>query len=203
MPAIASVRTLLMEQPQRRAVALLALQFVAIGLLAIGVSGALAAGTRALWGDRFLAGDFGGQTYTAARCEDLREYAPSAATCRDAAAIHHTDEVIVGRIAAGVLGIGVLGLWVLLRRRGQHAALPAALVPAIGVTAFGLAAAMCAVFAFNCLRVDARASGAGQWLTAGLVSGVLALWFGSRLADALVREFTSPVGTGVCVDVRP
>src|SRR5947207_3205365 len=80
----------------------------AVGLIAVGVSGLLAAVFGAALGRDFVAGDRPGVTSTSARCADLREYAPGANTCRDAATIHHYGEIVDYRIAAGLLGLGLL-----------------------------------------------------------------------------------------------
>ena len=108
---------MLWARPLRRSLILAAIYLVAIGFVAIGISGLLAAGANGLWGNRFVAGDLPGVTYTASRCAEFREYAPHARTCLDAAASHHAGEVIGYRLTAGILGLGILGIWAWLRRR--------------------------------------------------------------------------------------
>lgn len=158
---------------------------IGVGLVAVGTSGALAAASRAAWGDRFVAGNAPDVRYTASRCADLREYAPHAKTCADAAASHQSDEVVSYRGALGVVGALVLGAWALTRRRGRGAPLPPTLVPAIGATAFGgVAAALSLVGIDTLIRYGAN-SGAGQWLTGALVAGVAAVWFASKLINEM------------------
>src|SRR5205085_1471638 len=94
-----------------------ALLLLAVGLLAIGASGLLSMGLRAAWGSEFVAGDPPGVTYTAPRCADYERFHPEAGTCAEAAAAHHADEVETYRVAAGVLGLLVLGGWWFARRR--------------------------------------------------------------------------------------
>ena len=53
---------------------------LAVGLLAIGASGLLSVAFRATLGDRFVAADLPGVTYTAARCRDFEEYHPEQPT---------------------------------------------------------------------------------------------------------------------------
>ena len=168
-----------------RALVVNALFLGAIGLLAIGASGVIAGVERATLGDRFVAGDLPGRTYDAARCRELREYAPPKTSCLDAAAIHHSDEVVLYRVAAGIAGLAALVLWWAARRRVHVRALPPCLVPALAVTAFGLAAAVTATQAANALVEGGMRAGAGQWLSASAIAAVAAAVFAVALLRSL------------------
>jgi PadR family transcriptional regulator PadR len=67
----------------------------------------------------FVAGDLPGMTYTPERCAEFLEYFPDAGSCAKAAALHHWGEVVEYRVAAGVLGLLVLGAFLLWRRRAR------------------------------------------------------------------------------------
>ena len=169
-----------------------AVALVAIGLLAIGVSGVLAAGADAAFGDRFVAGNLPGFTYTAARCAELREYEPTATSCAAAAAAHHTTEVIWSRTAAGVAGLGLLAAWWWRwRRRAPYPR--SGVLAVVGAATFGLAAAALGALAFDALAQDPGRGGAGQWLTASLVAGIVAIGFGARV----VMDVAPPRSGGV------
>ena len=181
-----------MEQSPLAAARVLARRFlpdavalVAIGLLAIGVNGVLAAGADAAFGDRFVAGDLPGITYTAARCAELREYAPAATSCAAAAAAHHTTEVIWYRIAAGVVGFVLLAAWWWKwRRRGAYPR--SGVLAVVGAATFGLGAAALGALALDALAQDPGRAGAGQWLTASLVAAIVAVGFGARVLRSSV-----------------
>ena len=161
-----------------------------IGLVAIGVSGALSAGLGATAGKTFVSADAPGVHYSAARCADIREYAPGAVTCEAAATAHHFDEVVWYRGMAGLLGVGVLGgVAVVWRRRGRRepVVLPDAFVPTIGATIFG-AAAVGLVGQSVDLIVVSSGRGAGQFLTGGVVAACVAAGFGTRLLRDLSRH---------------
>ena len=89
------------------------------------------------------------------------------------------------RIGAGVLGAVVLAAWSLARRRDGGATLPPTLVPAIGATAFGGAAAALAVEGIDALVRYGANGGAGQWLSGALVAGVVAAWFAGKLINGV------------------
>lgn len=163
-------------------IALSLLMLGGIGFVAIGASGVVAAGMGAAWGKSFVSGDPPGLTYTAARCAYFEEYFPSP-TCGRSAAAHHYDEVVSYRLAAGILGLGALGVHRLARRRRREdddvivaGALPDGFVPTVGAAVFGLAGAG---FLLNGLgQLPAGSSnGAGQWFSAAAVALVVAAWF--------------------------
>ena len=163
-----------------------------IGLLSIGVSGLVAEGMGALFGKRFVSGDTPDISYTAERCAEFLEYAPHARTCEEAATIHHFGEVVDDRVAAGVLGLGALGVWWLLRRSGRDEPdlLPAGLVPGIGAAMFGAAAAGLLLQSIGLLAFG-QSAGAGQYLSGGLVALPLAGAFAVALYRALLRRVRS------------
>jgi hypothetical protein len=129
--------------------------------------------------------------YGAARCAELREYAPGARTCEAAATEHHFGEIVWYRAAAGLLGAVVLGgVAVAGRRRGRSVAaapdvLPPAFVPTVGATAFGGAAVALAAQAVD-LVAAGTGHGAGQFLTGAVVAGAVAAWFLVDLGRRLV-----------------
>lgn len=89
---------------------------VALGLIVIGVSGLVSWALEAILGPAFLAGDVNGVTYTAARCADFLGFFPQAGSCAAAAAMHHSEEIVSERLAAGILGLLLLLVWLLVRR---------------------------------------------------------------------------------------
>jgi hypothetical protein len=157
-----------------------------VGFVSIGVSGVVAAGMQAAFGAGFLAGDFPGVTYTPDRCADLREYAPTSATCAEAAALHHSDETVTYRIAAGVLGLLLLGVWLLARRRRAvpGEGLPAGMVEAAGSALFGVVGLALLAQGLELLALG-PSTGEGADLSAGIVSMVVAALFGVGLYRSL------------------
>jgi hypothetical protein len=148
-----------------------------IGLVAIGLSGALSELFGHLFGPGFVAGDKSGVTYTPARCADYFEYFPHAASCAQAAALDHWGEIVLGRVAAGVLGVlALLALWGARRTvlRGQSWAPPASYVGIVMLALFGVVAAALGGMSLMQLAFG-QTSGVGVFLGDGLVSGAVAL----------------------------
>jgi hypothetical protein len=161
------------------------------GLVAVGVSGGIAWLLRVTAGARFLAGDAFGVTYTPGRCAEYLEYFPDAGGCAAAAALHHSDEVVSYRLAAGVLGVLVLLAYRWFRTpRGTPGfrVIPRFVVPLVAATVFTLAAAALLVdslgLAVGQLGHGEPAAGIGDPLSAGLVALVAA-------AAAAVRAYRS------------
>ena len=149
----------------------------AIGFISIGLSGLIAAAFGAIEGKGFVSGDLPDVTYTAARCADYLEYHPEAGSCRAAATAHHYDEIVTYRLAAGVLGLVALALYVVARRRGWlDARLPWVLTASVAAGLFGVVGAVLMLASVNYLAAG-RDAGAGGQLSAGVVSLVVAAGF--------------------------
>jgi hypothetical protein len=169
--------------------AILSLWLVAgIGLVAIGVSGAVAAAMATVADKSFVAGDQPGVTYTPERCAEFMKLQPSAATCTDAAVGHHYDEVVWYRVDAGVVGVLALAGWWFVRHRrvraGRPESLPPVLVAVVGTALFGFAA----VGLMGTGTMQATVGGgnaAGELLSGGLVAAVVAVGFGAWLVRTL------------------
>jgi hypothetical protein len=160
-----------------------------IGLIAIGVSGLLAALLGATLGETFVAGDASGVSYTQARCADNLEYQPGAGTCARAATLHHYGEIVDDRIGAGVLGLLTLGAYLLFRRRGWATTrrLPDGFAATIGVSVFGLAAAGLLFLSLGQIALGGTV-GVGGYLSGGLVSLAVACVFGITLLRTLLAS---------------
>jgi hypothetical protein len=179
-----------------RQLVLAALLLGGIGLVAVGVSGGLAAGMGAVGGKRFVSGDVPGMTYTPARCAYFLEYYAKEGTCAKAATAHHFDEVVQYRVAAGVLGLLVLGTWQFARRRRRSlievGLLPDAFVATAGVTVFAAGAGMMMVQGMGQVSAGTTA-GLGDYLSGAIVAAVVAVGFAFSLMRTLGRRAASAV----------
>jgi hypothetical protein len=157
-----------------------------VALVAIGVSGLVAELLGRLLGAGFVAGDLPGMTYTLQRCAEFLEYFPDAGGCEQAAALHHWGEVVEYRVAVGVLGLLVLGAFLLWRRgRGGRppeylGVLPDGFAATVATSLYGLAAAVLALEGLDALLV-AGGDGAGQWLSGAVVALAMAVLYGVSL----------------------
>lgn len=129
-----------------------------IGLMSIGLSGGLNWLIGAEFGPGALAPDAPAQTYSAARCAVLLDAYPQAGSCRAASVLHHSEELVYRPIAGGVFGLVLLTLFFAARRsprlRGLTVLPPSGIVTLTGVTAFGGAAGVLALVAFQRLQID-------------------------------------------------
>jgi hypothetical protein len=157
----------------------------AIGLVAIGVSGVIAWGMGTVAGKAFVAGDPPGVTYSAARCRDFLEYVPHASSCVQAATTHHFGEVVWDRIAVGIFGGLVIATEAWARRRRQHRELqPETFIPTVAAAVFGLAGLWLIGQGIDAavLKLD---GGAGEYLSGGVVSLAVGMWFAIPVIRAL------------------
>jgi hypothetical protein len=162
----------------------------AIGLVAVGLSGGVAAAFGMVAGESFVAGDPPTVVYTAARCAEYHEYVPNAATCEQAATRHHYDEVVVYRSATGIIGLAVLAAFEIGRRRRPaffaSDRLPAAFDETVAATIFGIAAVGLSAYGFD--QVAHGYDGSGFWLSGGVVAAGAAAAFGVRFLRRVVAH---------------
>jgi hypothetical protein len=166
-----------------------AVLLLGIGAVAVGASGAIAAGIRAIGGPTAVADLRGGQVLSPSDCARWLEQAPSSVTsCRQAAIDDWAAEAIYYRLAAGVLGgVCLLGYgWARSRslRRQHWVVLPPSVTDTIAVTAFGAAGLYTLWLGIDAL-ITSSGRGWGQWLSAAPIALVAAGVFGWRLVDDL------------------
>ncbi|WP_439902592.1 hypothetical protein [Microbacterium azadirachtae] len=182
--------------PRRRALGLFsgAWLVVALGLVVIGISGLVSWALEAFLGPAFLAGDVNGVTYTAARCADFLGFFPGAGSCAAAAAMHHSEEIVSERLAAGVLGLLLLLVWLLVRsirgavpiaRDDRRLLLIASAVAYLGVGMVGFGSGVLSVLldlarGLAVAGVGVRLSDGAIALVAGVVAVVLVVRFARR-----------------------
>jgi hypothetical protein len=161
-------------------------QMVAVGLIAIGLSGVVCGLIRYRYGDHTLALDSQSAQLSASRCADLMEYHPEKTTCAAAELAHHADEIVEYRLAAGVLGLLALGAYVVVRSRSDltddesHDQRRRYLWLATG--AFGLGAVI--LLSIGTSVQLGSGDAALRWFTDGAVSFAFFLFSASMLARA-------------------
>jgi hypothetical protein len=170
-----------------RALARALVPFGAIGLVAVGISGAVSEVFGHAFGPAFVSGDLPWVRYSAQRCAEVQEYFPGR-SCQDAVTLDHWGEVVQFRVAFGVLGLLVLGGYLLARRRARPAdvVLRPGLVPVAGVTLYGLAAAVLLGQSVDTAMLGGVRAGSGQWLSGGIVALVVAVAYGRTVCRSLL-----------------
>jgi hypothetical protein len=90
-------------------------QMVAVGFIAIGVSGVCCGAIRYRYGDHTLAFDQETAYLSELRCADLLD--AEKAMCAAARLAHHADEIVEVRLAGGVVGLLALAAYFVARSR--------------------------------------------------------------------------------------
>lgn len=139
------------RRPAVREAATTLMAVAAAGLLAMGVVGLLARAATALTSTSAVFGLPAGAQMPAASCRHWLAVQPSAATCRDAATLEASADLTLGLAVAGVVGLLLAVLVVVLNRRDRPRTglVPASAGPALAVVAFGLGAVSTALLAAN------------------------------------------------------
>lgn len=164
-----------------------ALWMVAIGFIAIGVSGVVALAMGSTFGHKFVSADAPGVIYTAERCADFERLAPGAPDCATAAIDHHYDETVGYRLSGGVLGLVLLGAAFATRPLARRGPELRGLIAGAGFALFG-AAAMILTGLGTMSLIFSGGDGAGESLSAGPIALIVALGFGV----VLVRWLREP-----------
>ena len=152
---------------------------VGIGLLAIGLSGVVAALMVAAGGRTFAFADHVGATYPVGDCAHWLAQQPTAGNCTQAALAESVSDGLLQRFTAGVLGLIVLAATAYLARRQGTSLRTWATRPVtalVGVTAFGAAALILLALGGNAVQLNGG-RGAGQWFSAGGVAALAAAAF--------------------------
>jgi hypothetical protein len=149
-------------------------QFVAVGCLAIGISGAICWGLGHRYGKNVIAGDGQSAHLSAARCDYLLEYYPNPnSDCSLAGVAHHYDEDVFYRLDMAVIAAVVFGATLVAgrvlriteeerdRQRPWHYTM--------GVGAFALAAVVLLSIGLGRLAMGSTA-GTARWLSDGSVA---------------------------------
>jgi hypothetical protein len=88
-----------------------------VGLVGVGVAGAIAWLLAALYGGQFVTAPFPAGSYTRADCARWLAGDPAAHGCLQAMTADHLGDVVLQAAAGGVLGLIALAVHVMLRRR--------------------------------------------------------------------------------------
>jgi hypothetical protein len=187
-------RSLRLTPALRRRLALGLLLVGAVGGLAIGAAGVVAAAVRAVWGAGAVATPFPPGSYTAADCARWQGLYPAARGCLAAMTADHADDFL--RNAAGCLLLGILALaaYLPLRRRWAapdvSVALPRASEEVAGALLALASAAVLLAQGVDAMMVT-RGQGAGLSFSLGgsaLVAGAYLAW----RANARLRTPRNP-----------
>jgi hypothetical protein len=164
-----------------------------LGLLAVGVSGLVAAAMNVAFGRSFVGAPPSGTTFGAAACKYWLSIWPSAHSCAQAAMLENSSDAVSLRVAAGMGGLALLVLYLLARRfqrryRPGREILTVRFFPKLATACFAVIAVgltLATVFGVS-LGVPA---GPGSYLSGAVAALAMALAYGSRWVRVwLTRE---------------
>jgi hypothetical protein len=164
------------------------------GLTAIGASGLLVALMNVTLGRPFTGQAPAGVTFPKASCAYWMAGWRDAHTCAQAAMLEASSDAVILRIGAGIVGIVLLAVYVMVRHglrwRGHEPGAPlAGYFPLLAASVFGTGALGLALAQVTGFTVTA---GPGMYLSGAIVAAAAAVWYGVR-AWPLVRRPRYPV----------
>jgi hypothetical protein len=163
-----------------------------IGLLAVGASGLVVEAMNRVFGHQFVGGTPAGWKVTAAECQRWLQLWPGVHSCAQAAVLENSSDAVSLRVAAGILGVVFLAVYVVFRMRRARPAdvLPDGFVPAAAVSVFGAAA-----IGLTWLAVSAdtpnpviAGNGSGYYASGAIVSLAMAVAYLWPLRRRLLRH---------------
>lgn len=161
----------------------------AIGAIAVGVSGAVAAIIYWIGGASAIAPVPQASDLTPSNCARWTALSPGL-NCRQAAVSDWASETMFYRIALGLLGVGALfALKHVSRRRNAGSGLAPIVTESIATTLFVVAALVTLALGVDAF-VTTSGRGAGQWLSATPIAMAATWIFGSRLSRRLREPAT-------------
>jgi hypothetical protein len=189
-------RTSVLARPSRALARRLALTAALVGgggLLAVGGSALVGWALDTVRGDRFMQAPFPPGTYTRADCARWLANDPGTHSCVTAMLTDHVGDFLRNATACGLLGLLLLGTYLMLRRRWRDratlTALPAATAPALG-TALALLAAIALAGQVIDIETVQHGVGAGTPLSLAVAAVAAAAGFGISLwAGARARHW--------------
>lgn len=170
------------------AAAWLAARLTAVGLVAIGLSGLVATALAAAVGRSFVFGAPHGVHFPPSTCAHWLAVQPTAAACTRAGALENAHDALALRVAAGLLGLLVVAVLVVLRRvrRRPVDVLPSGFGATVGATVFGCAAVVLFFLGLSDSAVSLM-FGQGQWY----VDSAISLLVAGMCATGLLRGLRS------------
>jgi hypothetical protein len=164
----------------------------AIGLLAVGASGLVAAVMDKAFGRSFVGAVAPGTQLPAASCRYWLSIWPGAHSCTQAYMLESSSDAVSLRVAAGLLGLLLFGGYRLARHQGwSPGVLPDGFTPTIAVSLFGAAGlglAWLAATHGGPLVAWAGITGPGFYLSGAVVALFMAAAFAWHVQRTLLRH---------------
>jgi hypothetical protein len=186
------------KAPLARRAALGASLVGGVGLIAVGVSGAIAWALAAMRGGSFVTAPFPPGSYTRGDCARWLAADPGTHNCVTAMIADHVGDIVARSFAAGVVGVLALMAHEWMRRRWHDRSTLTALPLGSAEAAGGLLAVLVAIGAAGTgidTEMVQRGLGAGQQFSIAIAATGAAIFFAARLYETVRSRRTYPAPT--------